>query len=84
VMAGKYSFRRKRNIAVNCSENIWTQRSSQCKDLIKRMLTYDPESRISCQEALDHPWVRQKVHIELSPLHMNEAISNLKAFTVSF
>ena len=26
------------------------------KDLIKRMLNYDPELRISCKEALNHPY----------------------------
>jgi len=46
------------------------------------MLTYDPLNRISCQEALDHPWIKQKVHLELSPIHINEAIQNLKSFTV--
>jgi hypothetical protein len=44
------------------------------------MLTYEPEERISCQDALNHPWIKQKVHMELSPLHLNEAINNLKAF----
>jgi calcium-dependent protein kinase len=45
------------------------------------MLTLDPAERISCQEALNHPWMRQKVHVELSPIHMNEAMNNLKSFT---
>lgn len=47
------------------------------------MLTYDPSQRISCTQALQHPWIQQKVYQELSPLHLNEAISNLKSFTVS-
>jgi hypothetical protein len=47
------------------------------------MLTFDADQRISCQEALQHPWITQKSHISLSPMLMNEAILNLKAFTVS-
>jgi hypothetical protein len=46
------------------------------------MLAYDPSDRITCQKALEHPWIKQKVHLELSPDHLNEAIGNLKSFTV--
>jgi calcium-dependent protein kinase len=30
--------------------------SREAKDLIKKMLTYDPLKRISALECLDHPW----------------------------
>ncbi len=28
-------------------------------DLISKMLTYDPKLRISADEALNHPWIKQ-------------------------
>ena len=34
----------------------FSQVSSEAKDLIQKMLTYDPEKRISAIEALRHPW----------------------------
>jgi serine/threonine protein kinase len=33
--------------------------SDSAKDLIRRMLDKDPRSRISVEEALDHPWIRE-------------------------
>lgn len=35
----------------------WTNISKEAKDLIKRMLTYKPEKRISAKEALSHKWI---------------------------
>ena len=82
MLSGKFTFKCNKNKLIIFTENIWGQRSQSCKDLIKKMLTIDPKERISCVDALQHPWIRQKVHIELSPLHMNEAMSNLQQFTV--
>jgi cell division cycle 2-like protein len=28
-------------------------------DLLNKLLTYDPEARISAQDALDHPWFEE-------------------------
>mmetsp|Transcript_35961 Transcript_35961/g.60582 ORF Transcript_35961/g.60582 Transcript_35961/m.60582 type:complete len:527 (+) Transcript_35961:150-1730(+) len=36
----------------------WPKISTQAKDLIKRLLTKDPEKRISAAQALKHPWLR--------------------------
>jgi calcium-dependent protein kinase len=35
----------------------WDCISAEAKELIGRMLTFDPELRISAQEALAHPWI---------------------------
>ena len=34
----------------------WNRVSNEAKDLIKQMLTFNPEERISAEEALKHPW----------------------------
>ena len=49
VKAGKYS--------TTINEFKWL--SADAKDLIKRMLTMDPKSRISAEEALEHNWIKK-------------------------
>ena len=39
--------------------------SSSSKDLIKKLLVMDPKKRISAQEALNHPWFKEKKSREL-------------------
>ncbi|KAL4492576.1 hypothetical protein ABPG72_007689 [Tetrahymena utriculariae] len=47
----------------------WADRSSDSKDLITKMLQYDPKERISATEAYAHPWILSNVHVE--PLNDN-------------
>ena len=39
--------------------------SREAIDLLKKMLTYDPERRIAAEEALKHPWITKKAHEEV-------------------
>ena len=39
--------------------DIWKKRSSDAKDLIKKMLTMNPSKRITALEALKHPWMEK-------------------------
>ncbi|KAF3434320.1 hypothetical protein FNV43_RR25423 [Rhamnella rubrinervis] len=48
IMAGDFSF----------YEKTWKNISSSAKQLIKSLLTVDPQRRPSALELLDHPWVR--------------------------
>jgi serine/threonine protein kinase len=36
----------------------WPNISGAAKDLLKKLLTVDPDRRISAKEALKHPWIR--------------------------
>lgn len=36
----------------------WEHVSEDAKDLIRKMLTFDPSSRITAEEVLNHPWIR--------------------------
>lgn len=36
--------------------------SREAIDIMKRMLTYDPDRRISAEDALKHPWITKKAH----------------------
>ncbi|CAI5461089.1 unnamed protein product [Closterium sp. Yama58-4] len=40
---------------------LWGTVSESAKDLILRLLSYDPVMRPTCEEALRHPWIRQGV-----------------------
>ena len=46
---------------------IWKNVSKEGIDLIKKMLTYDSSSRISADEALQHSWIKKKVHDNVDP-----------------
>jgi serine/threonine protein kinase len=37
----------------------WDEVSDDAKDLVKKLLTFDPARRISAAEALQHPWIKK-------------------------
>jgi calcium-dependent protein kinase len=51
-------------------------------DLLKKMLTYDHERRISAEEALKHSWISKKAHEEFDSDATLNALTNLKNFNV--
>ena len=59
--------------------------SDSAKDLIRKLLVMDPRSRISAQEALNHPWFKEKKSRELYNRIKDEStltkmINNLKSY----
>jgi calcium-dependent protein kinase len=59
--------------------------SSSSKDLIKKLLVMDPKKRISAQEALNHPWFKEKKSRELFNKIKDEStlkkmVNNLKSY----
>jgi serine/threonine protein kinase len=58
--------------------------SQQAKDLITKMLAFDPRKRISAKQALDDIWIqnfaKNKYVQDARPLNIN-AIRNLQNFT---
>jgi len=51
-------------------------------DLLKRMLTYDPDRRISAEEALKHQWITKKAYEEIDNEVTLNALKNLKNFNI--
>ena len=39
---------------------VWENVSSPAKDLVKKLLVVDPESRITAKEIQEHPWIQFK------------------------
>jgi calcium-dependent protein kinase len=60
----------------------WDQVSKGAKDVITKMLNFDPKDRISAKQALDDKWIQDFAKIKFAdakPLNMN-AFKNLKNF----
>jgi serine/threonine protein kinase len=43
--------------------------SPSCQDLLKKMLAADPAQRISAQEALEHPWLKEQLAMAKAEQH---------------
>ena len=61
--------------------------SDSCAELIKRMLTVNPEKRITGRQALEHPWIKNHVHFSPNDENIPErakikgdVLDNLKAY----
>eukprot|EP00345_Euplotes_harpa_P010807 CAMPEP_0168333498 /NCGR_PEP_ID=MMETSP0213-20121227/9643_1 /TAXON_ID=151035 /ORGANISM="Euplotes harpa, Strain FSP1.4" /LENGTH=392 /DNA_ID=CAMNT_0008337833 /DNA_START=1 /DNA_END=1175 /DNA_ORIENTATION=+ len=61
------------------TKGVWKTVSKEAKDLIKKLLTYAPEDRISAEEALKHPWIKD-CKVEVDSDATNNALGNLKTF----
>lgn len=74
VLAGKYLL----------DEPEWETVSAEAKDLVKHLLMYEPEKRISAKDALAHPWLKKMVTVEkVEKGFAINTLSNLKNFRVS-
>jgi len=69
VEEGKYDLKK----------GVWPSVSKNAKDLIRKLLTFEPEDRISAEEALLHPWI-QETKIEVDADAASNALGNLNAF----
>ena len=49
-----------KNGRFNMEKYPWPIISSQAKDLIKKLLEFDPNKRVTAEEALNHPWFESK------------------------
>jgi serine/threonine protein kinase len=80
IKSGKYSF----------AGTEWKYISKEAKFMIKRMLTFDPEERISAEEALNEEWIKgmggsggdANAEIFQSPIMM-DILNNIKTINVS-
>lgn len=61
-------------------DKIWKDISTDAKNLIKLMLTFDPTHRISAREALRHKWFENAPDVAINIDLMKESLGNLLSF----
>jgi calcium-dependent protein kinase len=62
----------------------WADVSDEAKDLVSKLLTYNPAERISAMDALQHPWLKKMVNVEKVKTEVaKRTLSNLRNFRVS-
>jgi calcium-dependent protein kinase len=60
---------------------IWSRVSQDGIDLVKKMLTFDPERRITAQNALLHTWIQNNTEsMQIEDAQHSEAMKNLHSF----
>lgn len=62
------------------SSDAWDEVSDEAKDLVKKLLTYDPKKRLSCAQALKHPWFGMVINLENDTKNTFSALQNLQNF----
>lgn len=56
--------------------------SREALDILKKLMTYDPDRRISAEEALRHPWITKKAYEEIDSDITFNALKNLRTFNI--
>ncbi|CBB15978.1 Cyclin-dependent kinase 12 [Caenorhabditis elegans] len=69
-LVGWNTFRMKRTYQRRIREEFEHIMPREAVDLLDKMLTLNPEKRISAKEALNHPWIRSLEHTTVQPLKL--------------
>ncbi|KAF5775174.1 putative protein kinase CAMK-CDPK family [Helianthus annuus] len=64
---------------VDFTSDPWPTISPQAKDLVRKMLNSDPKQRLTAQEVLCHPWIKEDGEAPDTPLD-NAVMGRLKQF----
>jgi calcium-dependent protein kinase len=70
VEQGQYDF----------SDPEWDSISDDAKDLISKMMTYDPDQRITARQALQHPWLTNAPNTPIDEETARKILRNLQTF----
>lgn len=63
---------------------VWSKVSEEAIDLVQKLLTFNPEKRISAQDAMQHPWFAKfSKAVEMKDILNSEALKNLKDFNAN-
>jgi len=71
--------------AYNFDDPIWKTVSSEAKDLINKMLTFDPKHRVTAEEALNHSWIQNMANKQdiADQSAAKNTLGKLREFTAS-
>ncbi|KAJ7560118.1 hypothetical protein O6H91_04G114200 [Diphasiastrum complanatum] len=65
---------------VDFTSDLWPSISTSAKDLLRKILTQDPKQRLTAEEVLKHPWVREDGEAS-DKLIDNSVLSKMKNFS---
>jgi len=72
-----------KNKPLEFKENVWSQVSTECKDLISKLLTKGLAERLSADQALQHSWFKMKLSDQqIDNGNVQETLERLKKFRV--
>ena len=58
----------------------WESVSSNAKDFLRKVLTKDPKERLTCEEALSHPWLDSQSNSSIISTKLDHVSGNLVKF----
>ena len=62
----------------------WDEVSEEAKDLVTKLLKYNPDQRISALDAMNHPWIQTNATIDkVNKEIASRTLQNLQNFRVS-
>lgn len=61
----------------------WDDISPAAKDLVHKLLAYDPKERISAAEAIQHPWIKELSKGDLDEKMTRKTLINIRNFSSS-
>ena len=61
----------------------WQSISPEAINLVDKLLTFDPNSRISAKDALQHPWIKGNSKVEVDEQKTKKTLNNLRSFSGS-
>ena len=74
VLAGAYTL----------EEPEWDDVSDEAKDLVQKLLKYNPDERITALEAINHPWIQTNSTVDRVTKEVaSKTLQNLQNFRVS-
>jgi calcium-dependent protein kinase len=82
VKKGNYDFPSKFLFFIYFLEEEWDAISKECKDLLSKMLKYDPKLRFSATECLSHPWFKNNENTKAN-IVSKTTIENMRNFKVN-
>lgn len=59
---------------------IWNSISDEAKDLVRQLINKNVDERPSAEQALQHPWILQKVKAKFDTNLAKKAVGQLGAF----
>ncbi|MBA0679108.1 hypothetical protein Goari_010903 [Gossypium aridum] len=77
ILRGEIDF--KSDPEIDFKSDPWPAISPQAKDLVTKMLNLDPKQRLTAQQVLNHPWIKEDGEAPDIPLD-NAVLARLKQF----